>query len=790
MRLSKNFLKDYINIDCDIKELAEAMTKVGNEYDSCGKLVNATNLIIGEVLECTNHPDSDHLHVCKVNIGQDVLQIVCGAPNVKKDIKVIVAQVGAELPGDFKIKKSTIRGVESNGMLCSLEELGIEHKFLDEDDKTGIHILPNNAKPGEDPIKLLELDDEVIDFDLTANRGDLLSILGMAYEIGAIYNKKVKDIDLEYKEINESVTDQFKLKVDTKNCSLFLVKKVIDVEIKESPSFIKSRLIASGIRPINNVVDISNYVMLETGQPLHFYDSDTLGDTILVRMAKDNEELTTLDGNKHTLTKDDIVITNGKSSVGLAGVMGGYDTEITSNTKSITIESAIFDPIKVRLTSKKVLKSEASTRFEKGLDPKRTYMAIERCCHLLEKYANAKILKDTVIFDETTKDDKIIKITPEQINDVLGLTIKSKDIINVFNRLGLKNTINNDLIIVSVPTRRLDLNIKEDLIEEVGRIYGVDNIEGKLPVLPLKKGYVNKEKRYIRNKLIALGLNEVITYSLINEKEVKKYTIDDFEPIKLLDPMTEDRATLRYSLLPSLLSVYEYNKARNIKDISIFEIGKSFYKEQNDYQEDEHLAMLLTGNYLYETSNNKTVDFYITKGIIEELLDYLGYNGRYNINTWDNLPKEFHPGQTAIITIDHSFIGYIGRIHPSINKDAIYLVEINLSKLLNNKVSKLKYHEFGKYPAIEKDVAFIVDKQETSKEIMDTIKKVGGRLLKDVKVFDVYEGDKLTNDKRSIAYNLKFESSEKTLSTEEVDVIFRKIITEVTKTYNAILRDN
>ena len=382
MKLSTNFVKDYIDIDVDVKTLAEDMTRIGNEYEEAGKLINATNLIIGEVLECTEHPDSDHLHVCKVDIGKEILNIVCGAPNVRKGLKVVVSQVGAELPGHKVIKKGTIRGIDSEGMLCSMEELGLESKFLTAKDKDGIHELSADAPVGGDPIRFMGMDDEVIDFELTANRGDLLSILGMAYEIGAIYDKKVKDIDLSHKENGEDINKSFKVNIHTDNCGIFLAKRVENVTIKESPDFIKNRLIASGIRPINNVVDISNYVMLETGQPLHFYDSDSLKGCLEVRMAKQGEKLTTLDNIERQLTDEDIVISDGERAIGLAGVMGGLDTEIENTTKNVIIESAIFDPIKVRATSKKILRSEASLRFEKGLDPNRTYMAIERACNL------------------------------------------------------------------------------------------------------------------------------------------------------------------------------------------------------------------------------------------------------------------------------------------------------------------------------------------------------------------------------------------------------------------------
>lgn len=666
MKLSLNFVKDYIDIDVPVKTLAEDMTRVGNEYDYAGNLIDASKLVIGEVVSCKDHPDSDHLHVCKVNIGEETLNIVCGAPNVREGLKVIVALDGAHLPGDVKIKKGNIRGEESNGMLCSLQELGIENKFLTDIDKDGIHELGNDAIVGEDPIKYLKLDDSVIDFELTANRGDLLSILGMAYEIGAIYDKKVKDIDLSYNEQGEDINNKFSIEINTDNCSLFLSKKAENVVIKESPDFIKSRLIASGIRPINNVVDISNYVMLEVGQPLHFYDADRLENKLEVRMAGKNEKLTTLDNIERILDENDIVISDGKKAIGLAGVMGGLTTEVENDTKNVIIESAIFDSVKVRKTSKKILRSEASNRFEKGLDPKRTYMAIERACHLLEKYADAKIVTGLVKYDNTNKENKDVVVKVSDINNVLGTKLKKEEILDVFRRLDFKCTSEDEKITVSVPSRRLDISIKEDLIEEVGRIYGVDNIEGKLPSLPMKAGSFDKTTREIRNKMISLGLNETLTYILVNDKDVNKYVVDECESLKLLDPMTEERNTLRNSILPSLLKVYEYNKARNIKDVSIFEIGKGFYKKQDEYKEETKLASVMSGEY-YLGLNKVEVDFYITKGIVEEILDYLGYNGRYSFVTDKEFSQEFHPGQTAAISVNNDVVGYVRKITSKCN---------------------------------------------------------------------------------------------------------------------------
>ena len=786
MKLSTNFLKDYIDIDVDVKQLAEDMTRVGNQYDSASNLINATKLVIGQITECEPHPDSDHLHLCKVNIGTEVLDIVCGAPNARTGLKVIVALDGAVLP-EKTIKKGMIRGQESNGMLCSIAELGLEHKFLKPEDSEGIAELGEDAEIGGDPIKYLQMDDGVIDFELTANRGDLLSILGMAYEVGAIYDKKVKDVDLKHKESGEDINKTFKTEVKTENCSKLLVKKVENVKIEESPIFIKNRLIASGIRPINNVVDISNYVMLELGQPLHFYDADKLGNKLVVRMAEDGEKLTTLDNVERTLTSEDIVIADATHGVGLAGVMGGLETEVEPDTKNIIIESAIFDSVKVRKTSKKIVRSEASNRFEKGLDPERTTMAIERACKLLEEYAGGTVVTGTVEYDKTNNKEKEIEITFKNINDVLGTVIPNEEILNVFRKLGFSYKVNGETIKVTVPTRRLDISIKEDLIEEVSRIYGVDNIEGKLPIVPMRKGSYDKTQREIRNKMIALGLKETLTYVLINDKEVNGYTLDKFEPLKLLDPITEDRNTLRYSMIPSLYKVYEYNKAREQKDISIFEIGKGFYKKGEVYGEDTKLCVLMSGKYSTGLNNNKTVDFYVIKGIAEEVLDYLGYSGRYSFMKQE-MPKEMHPGQSAMINVNGSNIGMIGKIHPSVTKDDVYVLEINLDELFTKKVGKMKYKEFSKFPSINKDIALVVDKKSVSKDIEKVIKSAGGSLLTNIEVFDVYTGVGVGIDKKSIAYSLTFSDMKKTLTDEEINGLMDKIIDAVSKKCGAELR--
>ena len=757
------------------------MTKVGNEYDSAQPLINANGLVIGEVMECTMHPDSDHLHLCKVNIGDRVLQIVCGAPNVRKGLKVIVAMPGAELP-EKTIKKGMIRGQESNGMLCSIAELGLESKFLKPEDKDGIHELPSDAPVGEDPIKYMQMDDGVIDFDLTANRGDLLSILGMAYEIGAIYDKKVKDVDLSHGHTDKNVNDDFKLKIDTDNCTMFLAKEVRNVKIKESPTFIKNRLIASGIRPINNVVDISNYVMLELGQPLHFYDYDKLHGMIEVRMAKEGEKLTTLDDIERTLTPDDIVISDGKESIGLAGVMGGLDTEITENTKNVIIEAAIFNSVRVRKTAQKIVRSEASNRFEKGLDPNRTYMAVERAAKLLEEYADGEILDGTVEYNKEDMSDKKIEITYQKVNDVLGTTIAPKDVLDVFRRLGFTYTEDGKTVKVSVPRRRLDISIKEDLVEEVGRIYGVDNIESKVPVTPIRMGSYDKTTREIRNKMVDLGLNETLSYVLVNEKDAKNYTNDDsIEAIKILTPLTDERTTLRCSIITSLYKIYEYNVSHYNKDVSIFEIGKSFYKKGDTYNEENKIACLMTGEYYYGINNSKKVDFYIIKGIAEELLDFLGYGGRYSFVVKDNMPEQLHPGQSAMISVNNDIVGLIGKVHPEITKEDVFVMEINLDKLLAKKTGKMKYKEISKYPTVKKDISILVDTDITSNEIAVAIKKSAGSLLLNTEVFDVYTGKGIEEGKKSLAYSLTFGTNDRTLTDEEINKVLEKIIERLSK---------
>ncbi len=792
MKLSKKFLSDYIDIsDVKYSDLAEKMVFAGNEYESITKLCDAKGLVIGKVLECVDHPDSDHLHICQVDIGDSVKQIVCGAPNVRADILVIVAKEGATLPGGITIKKTTLAGTPSEGMICSLAELGLESKYLKEEDKEGIHILESDAIVGEDPLKYLEFDDEIIDFELTANRADLLSVIGMAYEVGAIYNKKIKLPEFDLKEIPNNINDSYQLEVSTKNCSIYLGKLVKNVKIEESPKFIKARLMASGIRPINNVVDISNYVMLEYGQPLHFFDADKLGNKVIVRDAYNLEKLVTLDGVERTLNSNDVVISNEDGAVALAGVMGGLTTEVENDTINIFVESAIFNPINIRYTSKNILRSEASSRYEKGIDPNGTENALKRACYLLSKYASGEVTEGILTFDQASKESKKIEVSLEKINSVLGYQLTADEVKTTLAKLEFAYNEENENFSVYVPTRRLDVNIKEDLIEEIGRIYGYDHMKGILPNLQTKMGKRSPRAnmiREIRNRLISLGLNQVVTYSLTSTENNQMFLSEESGTVSVLDPMSEDKKEMRKSIIPSLLNVYDYNASRNIKNIHIFETGSVYYKKEN-YTEESKVAGLLSGEYLTNLwqGNIIKVDFYLLKGIVENLLIYLGYNNRYSFG--EETLKEYHPGISCSIKIDNEIIGYMGHIHPSITSKDLYVFEFSVDKILNKKVREIKYKEISKYPSVNKDLAFIVDKNVKSEEIMKILKKVGGRLLESVDVFDLYEGENIEPTKKSLAYSLVFKNNERTLTDEEVTNIFNKMIEEVETKLSAELRN-
>lgn len=787
--ISLEWVKDYIDIsDQDLEELAVKITQSGINVE---KVItnHINNLVIGEVLECVAHPDSDHLHVCKVNVGNTTEQIVCGAPNVREGLKVIVALPGAVLPGDFEIKKSKIRGVESNGMLCALYELGLEEKN-DETYAKGIEELGTDASVGEDPLKYLGLDDTLYELDIHKHRNnDCYYHIGFAYEIGAILNRPVTLPDLSFKEDQNNVENYFTLDVETKKCPFYLAKMVKNVKIGESPEFIKKRLLAAGMRPINNVVDISNYVMLEFGQPLHFFDKNRLGNHILVRDAKDKEEVITLDGKRRILSSNDIVITDGNRPVCIAGVMGGENTEVEQDTTDILIEAAIFDPVSIRYTAANLdLRSEASIRYGKGLSYEYTEMALKRACHLLEKYADATILSGCIRHDVIDKTPKVVEFVPEDVNKLLGITITVDDMKVELKRLGFDYKLVDNKFIVTIPNRRLDIDSNvNDIAEEIVRLYGYQNLVSTIPKVPIRRGeYVGdvKYRKLVSKRLRTLGLNETKTYTLVSPEMAKIFRYRNVENKTLPNPMSVDKSVVRTTLIPSLLNVYEYNKKRKVKDISLYEIAKTYDK---DYNEASLIAGLCSGNYL---SNGWTkpvkYDFYIVKGIVENILEYMGFKNRYSFEV--STCTSLHPGISADIFLDRKKIGIIGRVHPNICKDEVYVFEMSLNALMS-KIKPLKYKPSPKYPGISKDMAFILDKNTTAGEVMAIIKRAGGRLLDSVSVFDVYTGENIASDKKSIAFTLNFINPERTLTDEEVMEVFNKIILEVTTKLNCELRD-
>ena len=787
--ISLEWVSEYIDIsDEDLKELARKITESGINVE---KIItnHIDNLTIGEVVECVDHPDSDHLHVCQVNIGDKITQIVCGAPNVRKGLKVIVALPGAILPGDFEIKASKIRGEESNGMICALYELGLEEK-TEEAYNRGIEELGSDAKVGTDPLVYLKLEDTIYELDIHKHRNnDCYYHIGFAYEISAILNKKVKMPEISFNEIDDDINNHFNLEINTKKCPYYLAKMVTDVEVKESPDFIKKRLTSAGMRPINNVVDISNYVMLEYGQPLHFFDKEKLGNKIIVRDAENNESITTLDDKERTLSEKDIVISNGKEAIAIAGVMGGQNTEVDNNTKTILIESAIFEPVSIRYTAaNQNLRSEASIRFGKGLNYEYTDLAINRACQLLEKYANAKVLKGIVKYDTVDKTEKKVKFKSEDINKMLGITISVSDMEKELDRLDFKYEKNNSEFTVTIPRRRLDIDPNvNDIAEEIGRLYGYNNLVSTLPKTNVRKGgYVGdvKYRKEFSKRLRTLGLNETKTYTLTSPDMVSTFRYEERENAVLPNPMSIDKSVVRTTLIPSLINVYNYNKTRKVEDIMLYEISKTYDKA---YNEDIKISILMKGNYIINKwqGNKIKTDFYVIKGLIENLLDYAGFKNRYDFQA-DNIPN-MHPGMSARILLDREPIGIIGRVHPSTLKDEVYVAELSLTKLIK-PIKPIKYKESSKYPEIKKDMAFIVSKDMSTKEIETEIKRAGGRLLTNIEVFDVYTGENVKDNEKSIAYNLTFSSTEKTLTDEEVMEIFNNIINKVESKLNVKLR--
>lgn len=788
MLISNEWLKEYVTIDDSVSDLAERITRTGIEVDD---LIDYTkdikNLVVGFVKSKEKHPDADKLNVCQVDIGEDEpVQIVCGAPNVDAGQYVIVAKVGGRLPGGIKIKRAKLRGERSEGMICSLQEIGISSNYIPKSFESGIYVFSESQVPGTDALQALYLDDQVMEFDLTPNRADALSMIGTAYEVAALYNTKMTKPETTSNELELSANDELTVTIENEDKVPYYSARVVhDVTIEPSPIWMQARLIKAGIRPINNVVDISNYVLLEYGQPLHMFDQDAIGSQqIVVRQANEGEKMTTLDDTERELLTSDIVITNGQTPIALAGVMGGDFSEVKEQTSNIVIEGAIFDPVSIRHTSRRLnLRSESSSRFEKGIATEFIDEAVDRACYLLQTYANGKVLKDRVSSGELGAFITPIDITADKINRTIGFDLSQNDIVTIFNQLGFDTEINDDVITVLVPSRRKDITIKEDLIEEVARIYGYDDIPSTLPVFDkVTSGQLTDRQyktRMVKEVLEGAGLDQAITYSLVSKEDATAFSMQQRQTIDLLMPMSEAHASLRQSLLPHLIEAASYNVARKNKDVKLFEIGNVFFANGEGELPDqvEYLSGILTGDYVVNQWQGKkeTVDFYLAKGVVDRVSEKLNLEFSYRRADIDGL----HPGRTAEILLENKVVGFIGELHPTLAADndlkRTYVFELNFDALMAVSVGYINYQPIPRFPGMSRDIALEVDQNIPAADLLSTIHAHGGNILKDTLVFDVYQGEHLEKGKKSIAIRLNYLDTEETLTDERVSKVQAEI---------------
>ncbi|SCT87856.1 phenylalanine--tRNA ligase subunit beta [Staphylococcus aureus] len=788
MLISNEWLKEYVTIDDSVSNLAERITRTGIEVDD---LIDYTkdikNLVVGFVKSKEKHPDADKLNVCQVDIGEDEpVQIVCGAPNVDAGQYVIVAKVGGRLPGGIKIKRAKLRGERSEGMICSLQEIGISSNYIPKSFESGIYVFSESQVPGTDALQALYLDDQVMEFDLTPNRADALSMIGTAYEVAALYNTKMTKPETTSNELELSANDELTVTIENEvKVPYYSARVVHNVTIEPSPIWMQARLIKAGIRPINNVVDISNYVLLEYGQPLHMFDQDAIGSQqIVVRQANEGEKMTTLDDTERELLTSDIVITNGQTPIALAGVMGGDFSEVKEHTSNIVIEGAIFDSVSIRHTSRRLnLRSESSSRFEKGIATEFVDEAVDRACYLLQTYANGKVLKDRVSSGELGAFITPIDITADKINRTIGFDLSQNDIVTIFNQLGFDTEINDDVITVQVPSRRKDITIKEDLIEEVARIYGYDDIPSTLPVFEkVTSGQLTDRQyktRMVKEVLEGAGLDQAITYSLVSKEDATAFAMQQRQTIDLLMPMSEAHASLRQSLLPHLIEAASYNVARKNKDVKLFEIGNVFFANGEGELPDqvEYLSGILTGDYVVNQWQGKkeTVDFYLAKGVVDRVSEKLNLEFSYRRADIDGL----HPGRTAEILLENKVVGFIGELHPTLAADndlkRTYVFELNFDALMAVSVGYINYQPIPIFPGMSRDIALEVDQNIPAADLLSTIHAHGGNILKDTLVFDVYQGEHLEKGKKSIAIRLNYLDTEETLTDERVSKVQAEI---------------
>ncbi len=816
MKVSYRWLSDYVDLTgYSASDLADKLTKSGVEVDAVEQLnKGVSGVVVGYVKAKAKHPDADKLNVCTVDVGaEEDLQIVCGAANVAAGQKVPVAMIGAKLPDGLVIKRAKLRGVESQGMICSAKELAINDKYLPKDVQEGILVLPEETVPGSDILEVLGLNDEVLDLDLTPNRSDCLSVLGTAYEIAAILGRKVKrpDAHTGLQEEGQPAAGRFGVTVsDAEACELYTLRVIEGVKVGPSPLWLQYRLMAAGIRPISNVVDITNYVLLEYGQPLHAFDADKLaGSRIDVRYAREGEKLVTLDGLERSLTPSMLLITDAEGPVGIAGVMGGLNSEVTGDTVNIALESAKFNGPSIRRTSRQMgLRSEASLRFEKGVNREAVAEALDRATALIFQYAGGKATPGIIEVASQDNGRRSISLGLTKVNDYLGTALLAQDVKDVLDRLHFDYTEqpeNAELLSVTIPGRRGDIERDVDLIEEVARLYGYDQIPTSLMTGVTTPGSLTREqqlRRNLRNLLALSGLHEQITYSLVNPGSIARYpgAYTDSRSVALAMPMSEDRSVLRPSLIPQLLEAARYNRNRGVDDLGFFEIGKVFLTTESALtrlpEEKQLLAILLAGNRSGAHWSGKPVkvDFYDLKGIVDKAVYALGL-GELRYQAASDLDG-LHPGRTALLYLPQAdgevWIGRIGQLHPDLQTELdledTYVLELELDTLIGQSGETVGYRTLPRYPAAIRDIAVVVGQEVPAGELLATARQVAGALLESSGILEVYTGERLGVGRKSVALTLTYRNPEQTLTDEEVSEVHGRVLAALEQTFAAELR--
>ncbi|MDU5960663.1 MAG: phenylalanine--tRNA ligase subunit beta [Finegoldia magna] len=789
MLLPINWLKDYVDVDESIKTITDRLSETGSHVESVidkSKYLN-DKLIVAQIKKIDKHPNADRLSIVTLDTGNSEIEVVTGAKNIKEDMFVCYAQVGATLPGGIVLKEADLKGIMSPGMLTSFEEMGFETSVVDKNSKDGIAVLSEN-KIGETVTEALEINEPIIEFEITPNRPDCLSVLGMAREYAASFRKKIKYPSIEIKNFDENINDYVNsVDIQTNKCTRYVARVVKNVKIGDSPQWLKNRLIQSGIRPINNIVDITNFVMLETGQPIHAYDLDKIADKKIIVKESSSQKFTTLDDVERELS-DDIIICDGENTLGIAGIMGGFDSEITSDTTNVLIEAASFDSDTIRLSSRRLsLRTDASTRFEKGVSQQLCDLASLRVCKLIEDITNATVINNSI--DVITCEEKLedVELSYKKCNDLLGSDISIEEIKNILQLLEFKIVSEDDeKIKVKVPFHRQDVSIYQDLIEEVGRIYTFEKIGAKPLIGKLKRCVKSEERIAIDNTkkaLYSMNTFEVLSYSFISPKSYSKAMVemDDDKLIKLINPLGEDFSVMRSTIIPNILDILSKNYKNKIKDICVYELGNTFHLVGNERIETKKLALGMYGDY----------DFYDVRSMILALFNELGIDNYEIVKNKDN--KTYLSGRCADILVNGELIATFGEISYEVRDNydfdnRVYIGEIHFTELIKHMDFKKLYSPISKYPSIERDIALVVDRELESIEIEKEILNHSNGIIKDVYLFDEYKGEHVDNDKKSLAYRIIYQSKDETLKDKTIEKIQEEILNSLEQKFNATLR--